>query len=44
MTVAPYFIVINFHVSRFGLNVIPAACIRDWPPLIPRLLDALNTL
>ena len=27
LTVAPYFIVINFHVSRFGLTVVPAACI-----------------
>lgn len=25
LTVAPYFIVINFHVSRFGLTVVPAA-------------------
>jgi len=27
LTVAPYFIVINFHVSQFGLSVVPAACI-----------------
>jgi hypothetical protein len=27
LTIAPYFIVINFHVSRFGLTVVPAACI-----------------
>ena len=27
LTVVPYFIVINFHVSRFGLTVAPAACI-----------------
>ncbi len=27
LTVAPYFIVINFHVSQFGLTVVPAACI-----------------
>ena len=27
LTVAPYFVVINFHVSQFGLTVVPAACI-----------------
>jgi hypothetical protein len=27
LTVVPNFIVINFHVSQFGLTVVPAACI-----------------
>jgi hypothetical protein len=27
LTIAPFLIVINFHVSQFGLTVVPSACI-----------------